>query len=152
MTLTRWDPFRDLVSLQERMNKLFEDSLARSNAADQELTSGAWTPAVDIYETPEEIVMRADLPGVGPGDIDLRIENNTLTLRGERRFLKEATEEDYHRIERSYGTFSRSFQLPGSVDQGGIKAGQRDGVLEVHMPKRPDTRPQQIRVEIDVKR
>lgn len=151
MTLTRWDPFRDLVSLQERMNKLFEDSLARSNAADQELTSGAWTPAVDIYETPEEIVMRADLPGVGPGDVDLRIENNTLTLRGERRFLKEATEEDYHRIERSYGTFSRSFQLPGSVDQGGIKAGQKDGVLEVHMPKRPDTRPQQIKVEIDVK-
>lgn len=133
------------------MNKLFEDSLARSNAADQELTSGAWTPAVDIYETPEEIVLRADLPGVGPGDVDLRIENNTLTLRGERRFLKEATEEDYHRIERSYGTFSRSFQLPGSVDQGGIKAGQKDGVLEVHMPKRPDTRPQQIKVEIDVK-
>ncbi len=152
MTLTRWDPFRDLVSLQERMNKLFEDSLARSNAADQELTSGAWTPAVDIYETPEEIVLRADLPGVGPGDVDLRIENNTLTLRGERKFLKEATEEDYHRIERSYGTFSRSFQLPGSVDQGAIKAGQRDGVLEVHMPKRPDTRPQQIKVEIDVKR
>jgi HSP20 family protein len=134
------------------MNKLFEDSLARSNAADQELTSGAWTPSVDIYETPEEIVLRADLPGVGPGDIDLRIESNTLTLRGERKFLKEATEEDYHRIERSYGTFSRSFQLPGSVDQGGIKAGQKDGVLEVHMPKRPDTRPQQIRVEIDVKR
>ena len=148
MALTRWDPFRDLVSLQERMNRLFEDSMARSNTTDQEMGMGAWTPAVDIYETPEEIVLRADLPGVSQKDIDLRIESNTLTLRGERRFMKEAKEEDYHRIERSYGTFSRSFQLPGSIDQTGIRAGHTEGVLEVHLPKREDTKPKQIKVDV----
>ncbi len=148
MTLTRWDPFRDLVSLQERMNRLFEDSLARSNTTDQEMAMGAWTPAVDIYETPEEIVLKADLPGVDQKDIDLRIENSTLTVRGERRFMKEAKEEDYHRIERSYGVFSRSFQLPGSVDQTRILANHKSGVLEVHLPKREDTRPKQIKVDV----
>lgn len=147
MTLTRWDPFRDLVTLQERMNRLFEDSLSRSKTTD-EMSMGAWTPAVDIFETPEEVVMRADLPGVDLKDIDVRIENNTLTLRGERKFLKEAKDEDYHRIERSYGTFSRSFQLPGTIDQGGIKATHKEGVLQVHLPKREDTRPKQIRVEV----
>jgi len=149
MALTRWDPFRDLVSLQERMNRLFEDSLARSNTADQEMAMGAWTPAVDIYETASEVVLKADLPGVEQKDIDLRIENSTLTLRGERKFMKEATEEDYHRIERSYGVFSRSFQLPGSIDQTKIKASHKEGVLEVHLPKKEDTRPKQIKVEVN---
>ncbi len=148
MALTRWDPFRDLVNLQERMNKLFEDSLARSNTADQEMGMGAWTPAVDIFETPEEVVLKADLPGVEKKDIDLRIEHNRLILRGERRFLKEATEEDYHRIERSYGTFSRSFQLPFSIDQDRISAGHSDGVLEVHLPKKETTHATQIRVDV----
>ena len=147
-TLTRWDPFRDLVSLQERMNRLFEDSLSRSKTTDQEMAMGTWTPAVDIFETPETVVMRADLPGVDLKDIDVRIENNMLTLRGERKFLKEAKEEDYHRIERSYGVFSRSFQLPGSIDQTKIAAMHKDGVLEVHLPKREDTRPKQIKVDI----
>lgn len=148
MALTRWDPFRDLVSLQERMNRLFEDSMSRSKMTDEDMGMGAWTPSVDIFETPESVVLRADLPGVSQGDIDVRIENNTLTLRGERKFLKEAKEEDYHRIERSYGVFSRTFQLPGSIDQGGITAKQKDGVLEIHLPKREDTRPQQIKVEV----
>ena len=147
-TATRWDPFRDLVSLQERMNRLFEDSLSRSKTTDQEMAMGTWTPAVDIFETPELVVMRADLPGVDLKDIDVRIESNTLTLRGERKFLKEAKEEDYHRIERSYGVFSRSFQLPGSIDQTKIAASHKDGVLEVHLPKREDTRPKQIKVDI----
>jgi len=149
MALTRWDPFRDLVGLQERMNRLFEDSLARSKTTDQEMAMGAWTPAVDIYETPEEVVLKADLPGVDQKDIDLRIENSTLTLRGERKFVKETSEEDYHRIERSYGVFSRSFQLPGSIDQSGIKANHKEGVLEVHLPKKEDTRPKQIKVEVN---
>ena len=148
MTLTRWDPFRDLVGLQERMNRLFEDSLSRSKTTDQEMPMGAWTPPVDIFETPELVVLRADLPGIDQKDIDVRIENSTLTLRGERRFLKEAKDEDYHRIERSYGTFSRSFQLPGSIDQTKISAIHKDGVLEVHLPKREDTRPKQIKVDV----
>jgi len=147
MSVTRWDPFRDLVTLQERMNRLFEDSLSRSKTTD-EMAMGAWTPAVDIFETPEEVVLRADLPGVDLKEIDVRIENNQLTLRGERKFLKEAKDEDYHRIERSYGTFSRSFQLPGSIDQAGIKAVHKEGVLQVHLPKREDTRPKQIRVDV----
>ncbi len=148
MSLTRWDPFRDLVNLQERMNRLFEDSLSRSKTTDQEMPMGAWTPPVDIFETPEMVILRADLPGIDQKDIDVRIENSTLTLRGERRFLKEAKDEDYHRIERSYGTFSRSFQLPGSIDQTKIQAVHKDGVLEVHLPKREDTRPKQIKVEV----
>lgn len=148
MALQRWDPFRDLVSLQERMNRLFEDSLSRSKTTDQEMAMGAWTPPVDIYETPEAVVLRADLPGVDLKDIDVRIENSTLTLRGERRFTKEAKEEDYHRIERSYGTFSRSFQLPGAIDQAKIQAKHKEGVLEIMLPKREDTRPKQIKVDV----
>jgi HSP20 family protein len=148
MALTRWDPFRDLVSLQDRMNRLFEDSLSRSKTTDQEMAMGAWTPAVDIYETPEQIVLRADLPGIAEKDIDVRIENNVLVLRGERKFNKEAKEEDYHRIERSYGVFSRTFQLPGTIDQNRIAAVHQDGVLEVRLPKREDTKPKQIKVDI----
>jgi HSP20 family protein len=148
MALTRWDPFRDLVTLQERMNRLFEDSLSRSKTTDQEMAMGAWTPAVDIFETPESVVLKADLPGIEEKDIDVRIENNVLVLRGERKFLKEAKEEDYHRIERSYGVFSRTFQLPGTIDQSHISAVHKDGVLEVHLPKREDTKPKQIKVDV----
>ncbi len=148
MTLTRWDPFRDLMTLQERMNRLFEDSMARSKTTDQEMAMGAWTPSVDIFETPEKVVLRADLPGIAEKDIELRIESSTLTLRGERRFLKETKEEDYHRIERSYGSFSRSFSLPGTVDQESIQAVHKDGVLEVILPKKEETRPKLIKVDV----
>jgi len=148
MALTRWDPFRDLVTLQDRMNRLFEDSLSRSKTTDQEMAMGAWTPAVDIYETPEHVVLRADLPGIAEKDIDVRIENNVLVLRGERKFLKEAKEEDYHRIERSYGVFSRTFQLPGTIDQNKIQAVHQDGVLEVRLPKREDSKPRQVKIDI----
>ena len=148
MALTRWDPFRDLVTLQERMNRLFEDSLSRSKTTDQEMAMGAWTPAVDIFETAETIVLKADLPGIDEKDIDVRIENNVLVLRGERKFLKEAKEEDYHRIERSYGVFSRTFQLPGTIDQNKIQAIHQDGVLEVRLPKREDSKPRQVKIDI----
>lgn len=148
MTLSRWDPFRDMTSLQERMNKLFEDSLMRSRGAEHELPMGAWTPPVDIYETDEKVVLRADLPGVDLQDIDLRIEDNTLILRGERKFAREEKQEDFLRIERSYGAFQRTFRLPGSVDQERIKATHRDGVLEVTLLKSESTRPRQIKVEI----
>jgi len=148
MALARWDPFRDLVNLQERMNRLFEDSMARSKMTDEEMAMGSWTPSVDIFETPERVVLRADLPGIEQSDIDVRIENNTLTLRGERKFQKETTEEDYHRIERSYGAFSRTFQLPGTIDQEQISAQHKDGVLEIVLPKREESRATTIKVDV----
>lgn len=148
MTLSRWDPFRDMTSLQERMNKLFEDSLMRSRTSDQEFPMGSWTPPVDIYETDDKVILKADLPGIDQKDIDLRIEDNTLILRGERKFDKEKSQEDFHRIERAYGAFHRTFRLPGSVDQGQVLATHKDGVLEIVLNKREDTRPRQIKVEV----
>jgi HSP20 family protein len=149
MTLTRWDPMRDMMSLQERMNKLFEDSLARSRSTEQDdFPMGSWTPPVDIYETEDKVILRADLPGVDQKDIDLRIEDNTLILRGERTFAKEEKQEDFLRIERSYGSFQRTFRLPSSVDQNRVMANHRDGVLEVVLTKREETRPRAIKVEV----
>ncbi|MBI3449941.1 MAG: Hsp20/alpha crystallin family protein [Acidobacteria bacterium] len=148
MALSRWDPFRDMTTLQERMNKLFEDSLTRSRATDQEFPMGSWTPAVDVYETDEKVVLKADLPGIDQKDIDLRIEDGTLIIRGERKFDKEKSQEDFHRIERAYGSFHRTFRLPGSVDQAAVHATHKDGVLEVVLTKKAETRPRQIKVEV----
>ncbi len=148
MTVSRWEPFRDMTNLQERMNKLFEDSLTRSRAASQEFPMGAWTPPVDIFETDDKVILKADLPGIDQRDIDVRIEDNTLILRGERKFEKEQNQEDFHRIERAYGAFQRTFRLPGSVDQNRVIATHKDGVLEVVLMKKEDTRPVQIRVEV----
>ena len=148
MTIPSRDPFRDMTTLQERMNKLFEDSLMRSRSAEHELPMGAWTPAVDIFETEESVVLRADLPGVDLADIDLRIEDSILILRGERKFSKEEKQEDFLRIERSYGSFQRTFRLPGNVDQDHIQATHRDGVLEVTLMKSESSRPRLIKVEI----
>lgn len=152
MALIRWDPFRDLLSLQERMNKLFDESyrgVARTGSEDDWALGGTWAPAVDIYEQGSDIVLKAELPGVDPKNVDVRLENNTLTLRGERRFDNEVKRESYHRIERSYGAFSRSFTLPSVVDQTHIKAEFREGVLRVTMPKREEAKPKQIAINID---
>jgi len=137
-----------MTTLQERMNKLFEDSLTRSRATDQEFPMGSWTPAVDVYETDEKVVLKADLPGIDQKDIDLRIEDGTLIIRGERKFDKEKSQEDFHRIERAYGSFHRTFRLPGSVDQAAVQATHKDGVLEVVLTKKAETRPRQIKVEV----
>ena len=116
MAVVKWDPLRDLLSIQDRMNKLFEQTLSRSRA-EEGITPSTWTPAVDIYETPEAIVMKAELPGLTREDIGIQIRDNTLTLKGERRFAKEADEETYLRIERVYGSFQRSFTLPASIQR-----------------------------------
>jgi HSP20 family protein len=139
---------KDLFSLQERMNRLFEDSLLRSQAGEEDLTLGAWTPAVDIYEQPERIVLRADLPGVQPDQIQLKVENNMLTLSGERHFEKNVRKENYHRIERQYGSFVRSFSLPSSVDAEKIQADHRDGVLEITLPKTETSKPKAIKIDV----
>ncbi len=144
----RWDPFRDLLSLQERMNKLFEDSLVRSTSKLGEISQGTWTPVVDILEKEDAIILKAELPGVRLDDVDLQIKDDTLVLKGERRFEKDARKENYHRVERSYGTFSRSFTLPGTVDQSGISAKLKDGLLEVKLPKARSVESKPIPIEI----
>ncbi len=148
MALTRWDPFRDLLSLQERMNKLFEDSIARSNSPAADPGVGTWSPAVDIIEKGDELILRAEVPGIALEDVDLQVHDDTLVMLGERRFEKEAKNENYHRIERAYGTFSRSFTLPGIIDQANIKAKLKDGILEVHLPKAQSAKPTAIPIEI----
>lgn len=148
MTLTKWDPFKDLITLQDRMNRLFDESVRNVKPGDEALSSAIWSPAVDIYETDDEVVVKAELPEVNQKDIDIQIENNTLTLRGERKFNKETKKENFHRIERAYGTFSRSFTLPGTIDQEKISADYKDGILKISMPKREETKPKQIKVAI----
>jgi HSP20 family protein len=148
MTLTKWDPFKDLLSLQDRMNRLFDESVRNVKPGDEALSSAIWSPAVDIYETDDEVVVKAELPEVNQKDIDIQIESNTLTLRGERKFNKETKKENFHRIERAYGSFSRSFTLPGTIDQEKISADYKDGILKISMPKREETRPKQIKVAI----
>ena len=148
MSTIRWDPFRDLLSLQERMNKLFEDSPVRSTNRPGETSQSTWTPPVDILEKDNEIILKAELPGVRLEVVDLQIKDDILTLRGERRFEKDAKKENYHRIERSYGTFIRSFTLPDIVDQTGIRAKLKDGILEVTLPKARPTESKPIPIEI----
>lgn len=149
MAIVRWEPFRDLVTLQDRMNRLFDESVGRFRSGDETMDAGVWSPAVDIYETEQDIVLKAELPEVNQNDIDIRLENNTLTLKGERKFERETQQENYHRVERSYGAFSRSFTLPSTVDQDKIKAEYKDGILKVTLPKREETKPKQIKVSVD---
>ncbi len=149
MAIVRWmDPFQDLSAIQERMNRIFEDALARSRGRDEGLGTGMWTPAVDIYENSDFIVVKAELPGVQKDRISVEVKEGILSLRGERGFDKDLKEESYHRIERSYGSFQRSFSLPVSVDQDKVTARFKDGVLEVKLPKKDQAKPKQIDVDV----
>jgi HSP20 family protein len=145
MAVMRWDPFRDLGTLQDRMNRLFEDASRGTRGGEPTITA-AWSPAVDIYETENEIVVRAEVPGVERNDIQLNLENNVLTLKGERRFEKDTKEENYHRIERSYGSFSRSFSIPATVDESQIGADYKEGILTITLPKTQKAKPKQITI------
>ena len=147
MAVVKWDPFRDLISIQDRMNRLFEQTLSRSRG-EEGVSATTWTPAVDIYETVDTIVMKAELPGVAREDIQIQINDNTLTLRGERRFAKDVHEESYLRIERAYGSFHRSFTLPATVRQENIRALFKDGVLELTLPKAEDSKPKRISIDV----
>ena len=147
MAMVRWEPVRDLLTLQERMNRMFDSSYRGGSEEDWAL-GGSWAPAVDIYEQDGNIVLKAELPGVDPKDVDVRVENNLLTLRGERKFDNEVKRDNYHRVERSYGAFSRSFTLPNVVDTGNIKAEYRDGVLHMTLPKREEAKPRQIQINV----
>jgi len=146
VSIIRRDPFRTLGALHEQLNRMFEDSFFRIPREDSALT--AWSPDVDIYETEHELVLRADLPDLTEKDIDIRIENNMLTIRGERKFEKNVSEDSYLRMERSYGAFSRSFSLPNTVNTDQIKADYRNGVLTVNLPKREESKPKQVKVTV----
>ena len=138
-------PFREAATLQDQINRLFNAGFERT-AEDSNLT--AWAPAVDIYETEHELVVKADLPDVDPKDLDIRVENNILTIRGERKFEKKVDHENYLRVERAYGAFSRSFSLANTVNSEAIKADYQNGVLALSIPKREEAKPKQIKVNV----
>jgi HSP20 family protein len=144
-TLNCWEPFRGAVILQEQVNRLFGNVLERS-AEESNLTT--WAPAVDIYETEHELVVKADLPGIDSKALDIRVENNILTIRGERKFEKKVNEENYLRVERAYGAFSRSFSLANTVNSEAIKADYQNGLLTLTVPKREEAKPKQIKVNV----
>jgi HSP20 family protein len=148
MTLVRWsDPFREFAHLQDRINRAFSDSYDRTD--DGLLTSGAWVPPVDIYQNGDhEVVLKAELPDMTREDIDITVDNGTLTIRGEKKVSSEVKEESFRRIERRYGTFSRSFSLPQTVDTTKVGAEYKNGVLTVRLPLREEAKPRQIKVDV----
>ena len=143
--LTRWQPSRGVTTLQDQINRLFNDTFQR---AEGEASLSAWAPAVDIYETEHELVVKADLPEVDPKDLDIRVENNILTIRGERKFEQKVNEDNYLRVERLYGSFARSFTLASTVNAEAIKADHQNGVLTLSIPKREEAKPKQIKVNV----
>jgi HSP20 family protein len=145
-TITHWDSFRGLNTFQDQFNRLFEGSFPQGGTGQADL--GAWAPAVDIYEGQNELVAKVDLPGVEEKDIDVRLENNTLTIRGERKFEKSVNEDNYLRVERTYGSFTRTFALPNTVNAESINASYDKGVLTVHMPKREESKPKQVKISV----
>jgi len=143
--INRWEPARGHMSLREQVNRVFADMLDR---AGEESNLTTWAPAVDIFETEHELVVKADLPDVDPKDLDIHVENNVLSIRGERKFEKNVKEDNYLRIERAYGSFTRSFSLASTVKSEAIKADYRNGVLTLSIPKREEAKPKQIKVNV----
>jgi HSP20 family protein len=151
MTMVRWEPFHNnLGSIQDRMNRIFDETFRgqRAGSEDDWALGGHWAPSVDIFERDGSIVLKAELPGINADDVDIRVENNTLTLRGERKFESDIKRESCHRVERAYGTFSRSFTLPNVVDTEKIKADYKDGVLQVTLPQKEEAKPKQITIAV----
>jgi len=144
--LTRWDPFRELYSLQNRMNRLFEEQYG--GGREDSLTTGAFLPPVDIYEDEHSVQLKLEVPGIDEKDLDVKVENNTLTISGERKFEKEEKEENFRRVERQYGSFTRSFTLPTTVDAEKISAHYDQGILKVSLAKKAEAKPKQIKVNV----
>jgi HSP20 family protein len=145
--ITRWDPFREFSTVQDRLNRLFRESYG-SESRDEALTSSAFAPAVDVYEDEHSVTLKVQVPGIDEKDIDIRIENNTLTLHGERKFEKEEKEENFRRVESSYGSFTRQFTLPTTVDAEKVTANYDKGVLKITLPKKAEAKPKQIKVNV----
>jgi len=143
--LTRWDPFREFSTLQDRMNRLFRDSYGDREEA---LTTSTFAPPVDVYEDEHNVTLKIEVPGIEEKDIDVRVENNTLTVHGERKFEKEEKEENFRRVERQYGSFTRSFTLPNTVDTDSIQANYEKGILKIQLAKKAEAKPKQIKVNV----
>ena len=148
--ITRWDPFREFSTLQNRMNRLFQDSFGQTGR-EESLSSSVFAPAVDVYEDEQSITLKIEVPGIDEKDIDIRVENNTLTVHGERKFEKDEKEENYRRVERQYGSFTRSFTLPNVVDAENIQADYDKGVLKIRLAKKAEAKPKQIKVNVGQK-
>jgi HSP20 family protein len=147
MAIVRWEPFRDLLATQRDFDRLFREAFSPV-FGEGEISTRTWAPPVDIYETDNDIVVKTELPGVDPKDVEVKVEDNTLYLKGERKFEREVNDENYHRVERSYGTFARSFSLPNSIDSEKVKAEYKDGVLTLTMPKREEAKPKTIKINV----
>ena len=144
--LTRWDPIRELSTLQSRMSRLFDQQYV--GGSEDSLTAGAFVPPVDIYEDEHSIQLKLEVPGIDRKDLDVKVENNVLTVSGERKFEREEREENFRRVERRYGSFTRSFTLPNTVNAEDVSADYADGVLKIKLGKRAEARPKQIKVNI----
>lgn len=147
MAITRWRPFRDIVSVQDEMNRLFDDIFGHRPAR-VEWTEGVWSPSVDVSEDTDNMVIKAEMPGMSKDDVKISVQDNVLTLKGEKKQEKEEKEANCHRIERSYGSFCRSFQLPATVRADKIKANYKDGVLSIILPKTEEVKPKEIPISI----
>jgi HSP20 family protein len=149
MTLTRWETYRDVLALQNRMNSIFQDFSRGGNSGENELvTAAGFVPPVDIYEDEHKLVLKIEIPGMRQEDLDVRMENNTLSVKGERSFQSEGKEENFHRVERRYGTFYRAFTVPNTIDPESIKAEYDAGVLRLELQKRPESKPKQIKINV----
>jgi HSP20 family protein len=144
MAITRWDPFREVVALQNRVKSLFRDL----NDGDSPLSTAGFVPAVDVYEDEKAVVLKLEVPGIEEKDLDVSVENHTLTVKGERKMEKEEKEENFHRIERRYGSFFRAFTLPTTVDTENVQASYNAGVLKLELKKKPEAQPKQIKVNL----
>ena len=150
MAIMRWvDPFKVLSAIHERMNQLFDETFLPAQGSEAAPAAAMWSPAVDIYESGDDIVVRAEIPGIDRDDVAVEVKDGILTLRGERKFEKEEKEENYHRIERSYGTFVRSFALPSSADPEKVQAALKEGVLEVRIGKKEQAKPRKVKVTVN---
>jgi HSP20 family protein len=145
--LTRWEPFRDFATLQDRINRVFRDTYSQGGQ-DQSLATSSFAPAVDVYEDEHNVTLKVEVPGIDEKDIDIRLENNTLTVHGERKIEKEEKEENYRRVERQYGSFTRTFTLPTTLDSENVSANYDKGVLSITLPKKAEAKPRQINVNV----
>lgn len=145
MAIVRWDPLKDLMTMHDRMNKIFDETLSKSAQGNY----GDWLPPVDIFETEDHIIIMSELPGMKEEDMDIQVSDGVLTLKGEKKYPIEGERDNYYRLERSYGKFSRSFSIPNTVDIGSVKANLKDGLLKVTLAKKEEIQPRVIKVETE---